>query len=98
MRVKYNTRSPYIPLSPRQNSRFAVHLSTVSEETAGRYDGGQHYSGSPIYRDTGYRLFPSCLYCLPSACKDDLDPKDLRRQLRVLRNRLPASQATAQGE
>lgn len=79
-------------------SRFADHLSTVREETAGQSGSGQHYSDSPVYRDTGCKLFPSCLSCPLSACKDDLDPKDLRRQLRVLRNRHTASQATAQGE
>lgn len=80
------------------NSRFADHLSAVSEETAGLSGDGQHYAGSPIYRDTGCHLFPACLSCPLSACKDDLDPKDLRRQLRVLRNRQPASHAPAQGE
>ena len=78
-------------------SRFADHLSTVGEETAGRSGDSQHYSGSPIYRDAGCRLFPSSLSCPLCGCKDDLDPKDLRRQLRVLRNRQTASQAAVQG-
>ena len=79
-------------------SRFANHLSSVSDETARHSVDGQHYSDSPIYRDTGCSLFPSCLSCPLSTCKGDLGPKDLRRQLRALRNRQTSSQVTAQGE
>ena len=98
MRIYYSVPALNNPLFWPVISRFTDHLSNVSEETAGRSADGQHYSDSPIYRDTVCRLFPSCLSCLLSAYKDDLDPKDLRRQLRVLRKRQTTSQATAQRE
>ena len=64
-------------------TRFADHLSAVSEPPGGSSCRRQHYFGSPIYQGTGCNLFPS--YYL-SACKNDLDPATLKRGIRWYRH------------
>ena len=76
-------------------SRFTDHLSAVSAETAGHSGNGQHYSDSPIYRDTGCKLFPSCLSCRLSTCTDDLGSRTLRHSLQVLQDFHTPTQAEA---
>ena len=71
------------PLSAPITSRFTVALSAISESAGSASEQGNHYLNSPIYQDTGCNL---CLSCPLSACKDDLHPNDLRRELRLLQN------------
>ena len=96
MRGYYSVQALFNLVSWPVTSRFADHLSDVSEFPGKDSGGGQHYSDSPIYRDTGCNLFPSCLSCPLSACKEDLDPKALKRELRWYRHlRTTTAQATA---
>ena len=76
-------------------SRFADHLTFVSEAPPECSGGGQHYSDSPIYHDTGCNLLPSCLSCPLSACRDDMDPKTLKRELQWYRHQRTTASAAA---
>ena len=69
-------------------SRFADHLSAISTAMAG-------FPSSPVYHHINRKLFPFCLGCPLSNCKDDLYLKDLRRELKILRNRQAFGRTTA---
>ena len=86
MRHYYSVQALYNLLSWPVTSRFAVHPSAVGEPPAESSGGGQHYPDSPIYRDTGCNLFPSCLSCSLFACRNDLDQKTLKYDLRWCRH------------
>ena len=96
MRAQYTSRTRPNPLTAPINSRFAVALAAVSDQgiSCSREDG-HHQSNSPVHQDHGSNPFHSCLSFRLSACKEDLDPKDLRRELRFLRSLRAASQAVA---
>ena len=96
MLVYYTSDTRRNPLTAPITSRFAVHLAAVSESSGSASDDGHHNLNSPIYLDTGCRLFSSCLDCPLTACKDDLSPKELRREIQSLRNsskQLPSNSA-----
>ena len=95
MRVKYNTRSPFIPLFPLQISRFAVHPTATSEPAAGQNNAGHRNLNSSTYPDPGCHPFPFCLDCPPPACKGILSPMRLHGELRHLRNPFTPHRATA---
>lgn len=86
MLVYYTSDTRRNPLTAPVTSRFAVHLAAISESSGSASDDGHHNLNSPIYLDTGCRLFDSCLSCPLPACKDDLRAEDLRRELRKLDN------------
>ena len=86
MHAYYSIHTRLNPLTAPITSRFAVHLAAVSESSGSASDDGHHNLNSPIYLDTGCRLFSSCLDCPLTACKDDLSPKELRREIQGLRN------------
>ena len=94
MRDYYSVQTLFNLVSWPVTSRFADHLSAVSEssiEGSGSGSGsgsgdGHHNFNSPIHQDHGCNLFPSCLSCPLSACKEDLDPKALKRELRWYRH------------
>ena len=86
MHAYYSIHTRRNPLTAPITSRFAVHLAAVSKSSGPASDDGHHNLNSPIYLDTGCRLFSSCLDCPLTACKDDLSPKELRREIQRLRN------------
>ena len=86
MHTYYTSHTRRNPLTAPITSRFAVALAAISESAGSSSDQGHHNFNSPIYQDTGCNIFHSCLSCPLSACKDDLDPTTLRRELRLLRN------------
>ena len=92
MHIYYTSHSRGNPLTAPVNSRFAVALAAISESSESPSEDGHHKPNSPIYRDHGCNSFSSCPL---SACKEDLDPKDLRRELRFMRSLRTASQAVA---
>ena len=98
MRVKYNTRSPYIPLSPRQNSRFAVHPAAFSGSATGFHVAGRHNLNSPTCPDPGCHPFDLSLACPQPTDQDHLDSKSLRREPTVLRISPPLAKPTKRGE
>ncbi len=75
-------------------TRFADHLSAVSEPPGGSSCRRQHYFGSRIYQSTDCNLFPS--YYL-SACKNDLDLATLKCELQSYRYLRTTIAAAAQG-
>ena len=77
--------------------RFADRRSAVSEPQPENSGRGQHYSDSPIYQDTGCKLFPSCLDRPLSSCADSLYRTTLERELRWYRHLRPTTAAVAQG-
>ena len=91
----YTSHARRNPLVAPITLRFAVALSAIGESEGSASEQGNHYLNSPIYQDTGCNLFHSCLSCPLSACKDDLHPNDLRRELRLLQNSRTAAQAAA---
>ena len=97
MRGYYSVQALFNLVSWPVTSRFTDHLSAVSESSIeGSGDGHHHNFNSPIHQDHGYNLFPSCLSCPLSACKEDLDPKALKRELRWYRHlRTTPAQAAA---
>ena len=96
MRAHYTSRTRANPLTAPINSRFAVVQAAVIDQGISSFrEGGHHQSNSPVHQDRGCNLFYSCLSFRLSACKEDLDPKDLRRELRYLRSFRTASQAVA---
>ena len=96
MHAYYSIHTRRNPLTAPITSRFAVHLAAVSESSESASDDGHHNLNSPIYLDTGCRLFSSCLDCPLTACKNALSLKDLRREIQSLRKsskQLPSNPA-----
>ena len=80
MRVKYSTQPVYYPLSPPINYRFVVHIAVVSKSSGSTSDVSHHNENSPASTDSDCYLFHSYLACPPPAWKDDLPPKERRRE------------------
>ena len=98
MRVKYNTRPPYIPLLPRQNSRFAVHQEAFSGSATRSHEVGRHNLNSLTSLDSGYHPFDLSLACPRPTDQDYLYSKSLRREPTVLRISPPLAKPTKRGE
>ena len=86
MNAYYTSHARRNPFVAPITLRFAVALAVISESEGSASEQGHHCLNSPIYQDTGCNLFHSCLSCPLSACKDNLHPNDLRRELRLLQN------------
>ena len=95
MRTHYTSRTRPNPLTAPIKSRFTVALAAISDHGTSSHQDGHHQSNSPVYQDHGSNLFYSCLSFRLSTCREDLDPKDLRRELRYLRSLRTAGQAVA---
>ena len=78
MRAYFSTQPLYILRSPPINSRFAVHLTAISESAGTPSGEGHHNPSSPIYQASRCYLFSSCQAHPPTAYKDDLPPKQIR--------------------
>ena len=63
MRGYYSAQALYKLVSWPVTSRFADHLSAVTEPPSQGSDGGQHYSSSPIHHGTVCNLFPFSPLC-----------------------------------
>ena len=78
MRAYFSTQPLYILRSPPINSRFAVHLTAISESAGTPSGEGHHNPRSPIYKASRCYLFSSCQAHPPTTYKDDLLPKQIR--------------------
>ena len=95
MRVKYNTRSPYILLSPLSTSRFPVLPKAFSGSETRSDNAGLRNLNSPTYPVPGCRPFAFCLACPTPTCKCDLSPKQLHHEHCYLSNPSTPHRATA---
>ena len=95
MRSYSSTQPLYNLLSPPINPHFAVHPAAFSRSATGPHDVSLHNLKSPIHPDPGCHLLHFCLACPPPACKTDLSPKRLHRELLHLRNPSTPHRATA---
>ena len=90
MYVKYITQPVYYPLFPPINYRFVVHLAVVSESSGSTSHVSHHNANSPVSTDSDRYLFHSYPAYPSPAWKDDLPPKERRRELLQLHHSLVA--------
>ena len=78
MRAYFSTQPLYILRSPPINSRFAVHLTAISESAGTPSGEGHRKPNSPIYQASRCYLFSSCQTHPLTAYEDELLPKQMR--------------------
>ena len=71
---------------PDVTSRSEDGLSDFCDTLTEHSGQDRHYFHSPIFHDTGRRLYSPGLSCFLSARTDDLDPEDLQCHLKVSPN------------